>query len=327
MIVSRRKTYLRHAEGELGRAEHSQRYPQAVRQPSSAGPRRCRHDGVAEVRWVRHHAQPYQPGHGGRVLNPPATPVAASQVLVDACALVRVFLIVQSGRQRLPALFTLHIGIVAVDCELVPARLDRGTPTGSASLPTMDSPQDDITGLALAAKAGDRDAASAFVKATQRDLHRFLTYLADPGEVEDLSQETYLRSMRALVHFDARSSARTWLFAIARNVAADHVRRAQRRPRLVTLDVVDEAADAVRQHRGPLLDDAIALRHLLRALDPPRREAFALTQVLGLSYGEAAQICDCPVGTIRSRVSRAREDLIAAIRNAHDDGRSRRTAT
>ena len=186
--------------------------------------------------------------------------------------------------------------------------------------------EDDVTHLALAAKSGDRAAASAFIRATQRDLHRFLTFLADPGEVEDLSQETYLQAMRALVRFDARSSARTWLFSIARNVAADHVRRAQRRPRLTALDAWDESAAGPHHSFGPAMDEAVALRDLLLGLDPQRREAFALTQVLGISYGEAAKICDCPVGTIRSRVSRAREDLVIAMRE--DDGdRPRRIAT
>lgn len=66
------------------------------------------------------------------------------------------------------------------------------------------------------------------------------------------------------------------------------------------------------------LDEVVALRHLVAELDPDRRDAFVATQVLGLSYAEAAQICDCPVGTIRSRVARAREELLAALRETSD---------
>jgi RNA polymerase sigma-70 factor (ECF subfamily) len=172
-------------------------------------------------------------------------------------------------------------------------------------------PDEEITRLALAAKAGDQTAAAAFIRATQRDLLRFLGLLADARDVEDLGQETYLRAMRGLSRFDARSTARSWLFAIARNVAADHVRRAQRRPRTSLLEAFNETA---RHHAGPAMDEAVAVRDLLTALEPARREAFTLTQVLGLSYEEAAEICSCPVGTIRSRVSRAREDLVAAMR-------------
>ncbi len=60
-------------------------------------------------------------------------------------------------------------------------------------------------------------------------------------------------------------------------------------------------------------DEAVALRALVDALDTDRREAFVLTQLLDLSYAEAAEVCGCPVGTIRSRVARAREDLVEAM--------------
>jgi RNA polymerase sigma-70 factor (ECF subfamily) len=178
---------------------------------------------------------------------------------------------------------------------------------------------DDVTRDALAAKGGDRQAAAAFIRATTGDVHRFLAHLVRPGDVEDLGQETYLRAMRALARFDARSSARTWLFAIARRVAADHVRTAMRRPRLAAVSDWEDAADGAPDHGVLRFDDGVVLRRLLADLEPQRREAFVATQILGLSYGEAAEVCDCPVGTIRSRVSRAREDLVTAIRA--DEGR------
>ena len=170
-----------------------------------------------------------------------------------------------------------------------------------------------ITGWALAAKAGDRAAAAAFIRATQHDVHRFLSHLADAGEVEDLGQETYLRAMRGLPRFDARSSAKTWLLSIARRAAADHVRRAMRRPRLVAIADWETVADARAYTAGSGFDGDVLLRRLLAGLDPDRREAFVATQVLGLSYAEAAQVCGCPVGTIRSRVARARADLVEAL--------------
>jgi RNA polymerase sigma-70 factor (ECF subfamily) len=188
------------------------------------------------------------------------------------------------------------------------------------------SPDDDVTRSALAAKGGDRAAAAEFIRATSRDVHRFLGHLAHAGDVEDLGQETYLRAMRALPGFDARSSARTWLFAIARRVAADHVRLAMRRPRLASMVGWEDVVDARRDQGVLAFDDGVVLRRLLGDLEPTRREAFVATQVLGLSYSEAAEVCECPVGTIRSRVSRAREDLIAAMRA--DQGHSpRRAAT
>lgn len=170
---------------------------------------------------------------------------------------------------------------------------------------TAQVPDDEITRWALAAKAGDRAAAEAFVRATQRDVQRMLAHLSGPAEADDLSQETFLRAMRSLPRFAGRSSARTWLLSIARRVAVDHVRAAVRRPRTTALE--DSTG------HGSRFEDGILLHRLIDGLAPDRREAFVATQVLGLSYAEAAEVCDCPVGTIRSRVARAREDLTAAL--------------
>jgi RNA polymerase sigma-70 factor, ECF subfamily len=174
---------------------------------------------------------------------------------------------------------------------------------------------DAITNAALAAKAGDRANATAFVQMTQRQVYRFLAHLCDPGEVEDLTQETYLRAMSSLKRFAARSSARTWLLGIARRVAADQVRRNTRSPRTTSLD--GEVEGSLHKQASGFEDEAL-LRRLLDALSPQRRDAFVATQVIGLSYAEAAAVCDCPVGTIRSRVARAREDLVSAL--DHDQG-------
>ncbi|WP_067500479.1 sigma-70 family RNA polymerase sigma factor [Actinoplanes sp. TFC3] len=170
---------------------------------------------------------------------------------------------------------------------------------------------DQVTRWALAAGRGDTDAAAAFIRATQREVWRFLHHLAAPGEVEDLAQETYLRALRSLPAFAARSSARTWLFTIARRVAADQVRSAISRPRVAAVEDWQAAADA-SGHR-PRFEDEMALRDLRGGLAPERREAFVATQLLGLSYAEAAEVCACPVGTIRSRVARAREELMGAL--------------
>ena len=189
------------------------------------------------------------------------------------------------------------------------------------------SPEHDPTRSALAAKGGDQAAAAEFIRATSRDVHRFLAHLADARDVEDLAQETYLRAMRGLARFDARSSAKTWLLAIARRVAADHVRTQQRRPRLTTIQDWEDTAERNQNQVVPLLDESVALRQLLENLEPQRREAFVATQILGLSYQEAAEVCHCPVGTIRSRVSRAREDLIVALRADEDPHHTQRAAT
>ncbi|MGH3795290.1 MAG: sigma-70 family RNA polymerase sigma factor [Pseudonocardiaceae bacterium] len=182
----------------------------------------------------------------------------------------------------------------------------------------------DTTALALAAGAGDRAALAAFIRATQRDVHRFLTHRSDREQVEDLTQETYLRALTSLRRFAGRSSARTWLLSIARRVAADHVRRAVAQPRTTVVEDWDAVATGSPAHRRSGFDEAVLLRELVAGLEPDRRDAFVLTQVLDLSYAEAADVCGCPVGTIRSRVARAREDLVRAM-NA--PGLSGRTAT
>jgi RNA polymerase sigma-70 factor, ECF subfamily len=172
-----------------------------------------------------------------------------------------------------------------------------------------------ITAWALAAGRGDRAALTAFVRATQRDVHRFVAHLGSGRDADDLAQETYIRALGALPRFAGDSSGRTWLLAIARHTAADAVRTAMRRPRTNGVDDWDALAAAVPRPGlvRTALDEAVLLRELVHALDADRRDAFVLTQLLDLSYAEAAEVCGCPVGTIRSRVARAREDLVEAM--------------
>jgi RNA polymerase sigma-70 factor (ECF subfamily) len=178
-----------------------------------------------------------------------------------------------------------------------------------------------ITELALAAGKGDRVALEAWVRATQADVWRFVAHLSTAAAADDLTQETYLRAFGSLARFAARSSSRTWLLSIARRVVVDQVRAAASRPRVA--DHVDWLLAAeerdVRENRGaPSFEDRIEIGLLLAQLDYDRREALVLTQVLGLAYADVAAICGCPVGTVRSRVARARDDLLRA-REDHDN--------
>src|SRR5579875_2449629 len=167
----------------------------------------------------------------------------------------------------------------------------------------MDDEFDEVTTAALRARRGDAAAASAFVRATQGDVWRLCAHLASPAQADDLTQETYARAFASLHRFLGRSAARTWLLAIARRVCADAVRAAQRDRRLTV-----PSARSLGDPAG-----SVAIRALIAALEPERREAFVLTQVIGLSYAEAADVCSCPVGTVRSRVARARADLVDAL--------------
>lgn len=174
---------------------------------------------------------------------------------------------------------------------------------------------DDLERFATAAADGDPLAAAALVRATQSEVWRLCAALGDRQSADDLTQETYLRAFAALHRFEGRSSLRTWLLAIARRVCADAVRSRRRRPTLVRgVDPVDverrDGADRVGEHA--------TVSDLLARLDHDRREAFLLTQLIGLPYAEAAEVVGCPVGTIRSRVARARVDLIKALGTADD---------
>jgi RNA polymerase sigma-70 factor (ECF subfamily) len=140
---------------------------------------------------------------------------------------------------------------------------------------------------------------------------RFVASLTGPDEADDLAQETYLRILKALPGFAARASARTWVLAIARRVCADHVRTMVRQRR-VQERVLGRAGEYVTADQTGLHGTAELLRHLA----DERRVAFVLTQVVGLSYAEAAAVERVPVGTIRSRVARARSDLVDAVRAA-----------
>lgn len=172
---------------------------------------------------------------------------------------------------------------------------------------------DEITNLALAAGRGDRAAANSFIRSTQRDVWRFLIYQVGHAEAEDLTQETFVRALGSVHRFTARSHARTWLLAIARRVAADHFRAASTRPKIAADQDWQVAAERTRTPNLPGIDDSVSINLAVRALPHDRRSAFVLTQVLGLGYAEAAEVCGCPIGTIRSRVARARRDLVEAL--------------
>ena len=167
---------------------------------------------------------------------------------------------------------------------------------------------DELTRLLLEARDGDRTALAAAIRSSQGEVWRLCAHLVDRDEADDLTQETYLRAYRALPAFRGDSSARTWLLSIARRTCMDALRRHTRRRRLQrSIERVPVEVDASAAH---------ALERLVAELDPDRREAFVLTQLLGCSYEEAAAACKVPVGTIRSRVARARADLVERLRDA-----------
>jgi RNA polymerase sigma-70 factor, ECF subfamily len=168
---------------------------------------------------------------------------------------------------------------------------------------------DELTSLARAAGRGDRAALAGLIRQTQGDVWRLCAHLVDPGIADDLTQETYLRAIPALGKFRGDAPVRDWLLAIARRTCAAEI-GTRTRDRQVAARLAATPGGTLGQPPAVPGDEAAA-NDLLSALDPDRRSAFVLTQMLGCSYAEAAGICGCPVGTIRSRVARAREDLAA----------------
>lgn len=159
--------------------------------------------------------------------------------------------------------------------------------------------------LLEAAREGDDRSLAELVRRTEPAVRRACVALGSAGEADDLMQETYLRAVRSIDGYRGDAAVLTWLLAIARRVCADDVRARVRRRRLqarLELDHREEAAELPER----IVD-------LLLALDPERREAFALTQLYGFSYEEAAAVAGCAVGTIRSRVARARVELVGLV--------------
>lgn len=165
----------------------------------------------------------------------------------------------------------------------------------------------DITDIALRARGGDQAAISDLVRLTIADVRRYCGALVDPDSADDLTQQTYLKAVEALPRYRGEAPAAAWLLSIARHACIDEIRRRQRRRDTETTGLF---IDPPMRHDPA---ERVVIEEAISRLDPERREAFVLTQVLGLSYAEAALATDSPIGTVRSRVFRARADLVEAM--------------
>ncbi len=239
---------------------------------------------------------PYRLTKGARILDEVPTGRAAVEVVGQDGRWQRGVLAVEQRRTRFTDGAAIHAPYVAARTPRVPE---------NPRLVCLASGVTDDLQLVRSAIAGDRLALAAIVRETQPHVWRYCAYLGRGTDVDDLVQDTYLRALRSLERYEGRSSLRTWLLSIARRVCADAVRAARRR----------RALDALfaREHFVADPGDRVAYAMLVDSLAPERREAFVLTQIVGLSYADAAEVCRVPVGTIRSRVARARDQLHAQI--------------
>jgi len=185
------------------------------------------------------------------------------------------------------------------------------------------------------AQAGDKQAFEMLVAKYQRKLGRLLSrFIRDHAEVEDVAQEAFIKAYRALPSFRGESAFYTWLYRIGINTAKNYlVAQGRRAPTSTDFDA-DEAetfedAEQLRDINTPesLLQTkqiGETVNAAMEALPDELRTAIVLREIEGLSYEEIAEVMNCPIGTVRSRIFRAREAVAAKLRPLLDTSPDRR---
>jgi len=178
--------------------------------------------------------------------------------------------------------------------------------------------------LILRVQRGDKRAFDLLVlKYQQKVINLVSRYVRDSSEAQDVAQEAFIKAYRALPRFRGDSAFYTWLYRIAINTAKNHIVSQSRRPPSngVETEVAEQLDAGVRlqEHATPenfLLEDEIALtvRQAIDNLPDDLRTAITLRELEGLSYEEIANTMSCPVGTVRSRIFRAREAIDAKLK-------------
>jgi RNA polymerase sigma-70 factor (ECF subfamily) len=179
--------------------------------------------------------------------------------------------------------------------------------------------------LVARAQQGDKQAFELLVSKYQRKLLRLISRLVrDPAEAEDVAQDAFIKAYRALPQFRGDSAFYTWLYRIGVNTAKNYLVSQGRRPPSSTEKDNEEAetfddADALRDINTPesiLLSKEIAstVNAAMAKLPEELRTAISLREIEGLSYDEISEVMNCPIGTVRSRIFRAREAIAAELR-------------
>ncbi len=185
------------------------------------------------------------------------------------------------------------------------------------------------------AQRGDKRAFELLVEKYQRKLGRLLArFIRDPAEVEDVTQEAFIKAYRALPAFRGDSAFYTWLYRIGINTAKNYLMALRRRaPTSTEVDAEDaegfEDGEQLRDISTPesmLLSKEIAetVNAAIEELPEELRTAIQLREIEGMSYEDIARIMDCPIGTVRSRIFRAREAIAERLRPLLDTRKDQR---
>ena len=175
-------------------------------------------------------------------------------------------------------------------------------------------------------KTGDRNAFRTLVERHQTTVFNTVVgVVKDPDEADDLTQEIFVKVYRSLGRFMGDSLFSVWLYRIAVNQSLDRLKSRKRRPSTISIEdtagnvdvewdalFVDAAPNAAEVYEETLLQEAI--HRVLRSLAPDHRVVITLKDIEGLSQEEIAAILNCPVGTVKSRLTRAREALKERLR-------------
>ncbi|HEY1740641.1 MAG TPA: sigma-70 family RNA polymerase sigma factor [Acidimicrobiia bacterium] len=163
------------------------------------------------------------------------------------------------------------------------------------------------TELADAARRGDRRALDSLLERHAEQIHRICRrVLVDAEDARDATQEALVAIARGIGRYDGRAQFTTWMYRVATNAALDEARRRRRRPEPV--DVVPERA-LTGDDVATTVTDRMVVDAALGALAPDYRVTIALREITGLEYAEIARVLDIPIGTVRSRIARARAML------------------
>ncbi|MCU0932902.1 MAG: RNA polymerase sigma factor RpoE [Thiobacillaceae bacterium] len=184
-------------------------------------------------------------------------------------------------------------------------------------------------------RAGDKQAFGLLVEKYQRKLLRLLSRMVrDPDEVEDIAQETFIKAYRALPQFRGDAAFYTWLYRIGVNTAKNYLSSRHRTMPTLSEQALDEDDEPderlvvkdIGTPESELLSKqmVIAVNEAVDALPEELRQAITLREMEGMSYEEIAEAMDCPIGTVRSRIFRAREAIAAKLRPILDTPEDRR---